>query len=126
MNGFAHGYYSGDPLKLLDDIQTLKPTFFATVPRILNRVHGKIIDSVNSSSGFKKMMFNSAVNTKNSNLSTKGEFTHSLYDKIVFKKIRDMFGGNIRVMITASAPISGEVLTFFKIAMSIHIYEVYG
>lgn len=29
-------------------------------------------------------------------------------------------------MITASAPISGEVLTFFKIALGIHVYEVYG
>lgn len=29
-------------------------------------------------------------------------------------------------MVTASAPISGEVLTFFKIALGIHIYEVYG
>jgi long-chain acyl-CoA synthetase len=44
----------------------------------------------------------------------------------VFKKIRDMFGGNLRVMVTASAPISGEVLTFFKIALGIHCYEVYG
>lgn len=74
MNGFAHGYYSGDPLKLFDDIQTLKPTFLATVPRILNRVHGKIIESANSASGFKKMMFNNAVNTKTTNLLTKGVF----------------------------------------------------
>jgi len=29
-------------------------------------------------------------------------------------------------MLTASAPISGEVLTFFKVAFGIHIYEAYG
>lgn len=38
-SGTAHGYYDGNPLKLLDDIKTLKPTFICTVPRILNRVH---------------------------------------------------------------------------------------
>lgn len=27
---------------------------------------------------------------------------------------------------TASAPISGEVLTFFKVALGIHVYEAYG
>lgn len=37
-----------------------------------------------------------------------------------------MFGGNLRVILTGSAPISGEVLTFFKIALGIHIYEAYG
>jgi long-chain acyl-CoA synthetase len=29
-------------------------------------------------------------------------------------------------MITASAPISAEVLTFFKVALGVHIYECYG
>lgn len=29
-------------------------------------------------------------------------------------------------MVTASAPISGEVLNFFKLALGMHIFEVYG
>jgi len=29
-------------------------------------------------------------------------------------------------MLSASAPISPEVLTFFKVALGIHVYEVYG
>jgi len=44
--GFAHGYYDGNPFKLLDDIKELKPTFFCTVPRILTRVYQKITASV--------------------------------------------------------------------------------
>lgn len=51
---------------------------------------------------------------------------HRLYDRLVFQKVKEQFGGNLRVMISASAPISAEVLTFFKIALGIHIYEVYG
>jgi len=44
----------------------------------------------------------------------------------VFKKVRAEFGGNVTKMLTASAPISGEVLTFFKIALGVHVYECYG
>jgi long-chain acyl-CoA synthetase len=44
----------------------------------------------------------------------------------VFKKVKAEFGGNIRVLLTASAPIAGDVLTFFKIALGIHVYEAYG
>ncbi len=49
-----------------------------------------------------------------------------MYDYTVFKKVREEFGGNCRVMLTASAPITGEILTFFKIALGIHVYECYG
>jgi long-chain acyl-CoA synthetase len=40
--GFSHGYFSGNPLKLLEDISVLKPTLFCSVPRILNRVYGVV------------------------------------------------------------------------------------
>lgn len=96
-----------------------------TVPRILNRIYGKVFDGVNAKGGVSKWIFNKAVHDKTQNLLTKGEFTHKVYDKI-FAKVKELFGGNLRVMVTASAPISGEVLTFFKVALGIHIYEVYG
>jgi long-chain acyl-CoA synthetase len=40
--GLAIGYFSGDPLKLLDDLNVLKPTLFPSVPRIFNRIYDKI------------------------------------------------------------------------------------
>lgn len=51
-------------MKLLDDISVLKPTFFVTVPRILNRVYGKIIDGVNQKGGVSKWLFNKAIADK--------------------------------------------------------------
>ncbi|KXJ04726.1 Long chain acyl-CoA synthetase 3, partial [Exaiptasia diaphana] len=39
--GARIGFYRGDPKLLLEDIQALKPTIFAAVPRILNRVYDK-------------------------------------------------------------------------------------
>lgn len=56
----------------------------------------------------------------------KGDFKHCFYDNKVFKPIRNLFGGNLKTLITASAPISGDVLDFFKVALGMHIFEVYG
>ncbi|KXJ20547.1 Long-chain-fatty-acid--CoA ligase 1 [Exaiptasia diaphana] len=42
--GARIGFYRGDPKLLLEDIQALKPTIFAAVPRILNRVYDKIVE----------------------------------------------------------------------------------
>jgi long-chain acyl-CoA synthetase len=52
--------------------------------------------------------------------------THTLYDAIVFKKFKDIFGGRVRVMVTGSAPIAKEVLAFLKIAFCCQIHEGFG
>ena len=41
-HGAAIGFYSRDILLLFDDLQTLKPTCFATVPRLLNKIRDKV------------------------------------------------------------------------------------
>jgi long-chain acyl-CoA synthetase len=51
---------------------------------------------------------------------------HSIYDAIVFKKIRNILGGKVRLMISGSAPISGEILNFLKVCFSCPIIEAYG
>lgn len=48
--GISIGYYSGDPLKLLDDLKELKPTLFPTVPRLFNRIYDKITSGVKEKS----------------------------------------------------------------------------
>lgn len=54
VTGMRGGFYGGDPLKLVaEDLPALKPTFFPSVPRIYNRIYGKIQDSFNAATGCK-------------------------------------------------------------------------
>lgn len=85
-----------------------------------------VMAGVNAAGGVKKTLFEKAIRDKTFYLNNNKTFTHKLYDKIVFSKVKNVFGGNIKIMITASAPIAADVLTFFKIALGIHIYECYG
>lgn len=59
--GIATGYYQGNPIKLMDDLKALKPTIFLTVPRILNRVYGKIYETINSKGKMTQWLFHRAV-----------------------------------------------------------------
>lgn len=91
----------------------------------MNRFYAKIWESVNAKGGAKKWLFEKGVTAKSWYLENEGEFKHKFYD-VVFKPVREMFGGNIKKMLVGSAPIAPEVLTFFKIIFGIHINEGYG
>lgn len=62
--GMKIGYYSGDPLKLLDDLKELRPTLFPSVPRLFNRIYDKITAQVKEKSSVQRALFNRAVNSK--------------------------------------------------------------
>lgn len=55
-----------------------------------------------------------------------GILRNTIWDKLVFKKIRDGMGGRVKLMITGSAPLSGEVLEFTRIVMGCVVLEGYG
>jgi len=119
-------YYSGDVLKLLEDVAVAKPTVFVGVPRLLNKLYAKINSNVQAAGGSKEKLFRSAIESKIANLKATCSYTSGFYDAIVFKKIRAILGGNVRVMITGSAPIAKEVMDFLKVAFSCPIIEGYG
>ena len=60
--------------------------------------------------GCKKWLFTKGLNAKLQNINTTGEYKSGCYDKLVFKKIAALIGGNVRIMVTGGAPIAGDVL----------------
>jgi long-chain acyl-CoA synthetase len=107
-------------------MQILKPTFFPTVPRLLNKIYSKVKDGMNSAAGLKGWLVKKALATKTNNLKNHNQYTHFFYDKLIFSKIRAITGGNIRCMVTGSAPIAGDVLDFLKICFCCPVHEGYG
>ncbi|KAF0449735.1 acetyl-CoA synthetase-like protein [Gigaspora margarita] len=123
--GSAIGFYQGDTLKLLDDIAELKPTIFISVPRLLNRIYDKVFASVKGKGGVAQWMFTTAYNAKKAGL-LKGQVDHWLWDKLVFANIREKLGGRVNAILSASAPISPDVMDFLRICFSADVYEGYG
>ncbi len=105
--GACAGFYQGDTQKLLDDIQALRPTFFPSVPRLLTRVYDKIFANVDNASFIKQKIFEMACNAKKKRLHH-GSVSHWLWDPLVFKKLRNALGGRVRIILTASAPLSTD------------------
>lgn len=123
--GVAIGYFNGNPLTLIKDIQMLKPTVMAAVPRVLT----KLYDSINlimSQHDHINKLYKVALKQKLLKIKNECKFTHTLWDSVIFKNHKLIIGGRMRLMVTGSAPISGEILDSLKCSFCVQIFEGYG
>ncbi|EFP92558.2 uncharacterized protein PGTG_18556 [Puccinia graminis f. sp. tritici CRL 75-36-700-3] len=123
--GAPIGYSCGDNLRLLEDVQILKPTIFLSVPRVLNRIYQAVLAQLDGP-GFKGSLGRKALQTKLQNLKTTGSNTHFLWDRLVFNKVKQALGGRVRIIGSGSAPISPDVISFLKVAFITQVAEGYG
>lgn len=82
------GFFGGNVLKLTEDMAKLMPTIFPSVPRLYNRIHGKILAGVTEAKGCKGWLVNKAIKTKLANFKNGDGLDSCFYDKIVFNKIK--------------------------------------
>lgn len=122
--GVAVGFYQGDNLKLMDDMAVLRPTLFASVPRLYNRIYAGITNAVKQSGGLRERLFNAAYNAKLHAISN-GKTPSPMWDRLVFNKIKDRLGGRVRFMSSGASPLSPDVMDFLRVCFG-QIVEGYG
>ncbi|KAF9437633.1 hypothetical protein BGZ76_011815 [Entomortierella beljakovae] len=126
IGGSRIGYFHGDMLALLDDIQELKPTFFPSVPRVLNRIYAKVAASTIHAPGPMGAISRHAVEEKLANLHNGKGYEHPVWDRLLFNYVRQILGGRVQMIVTGSAPIAKEALSFLRVAFACPVYEGYG
>lgn len=87
-SGASVGFYSGNIRDLTHDLKALKPTIMPGVPRLLNRVYDKIQGEIAASS-MKRMIYNMALKSKESEIKRQILRKNSIWDRLVFRKIQD-------------------------------------
>lgn len=128
--GASVGFYAGDVTQLLDDVQALKPTLFASVPRLWNRIHDRVMAGVREGSPLARALFNRAYAAKRAALE-RGDLTGgrsgAFWDRLVFSKVAAKLGGNVKYMTTGASPISAEVMAFLRVCFpGAKVLEGYG
>jgi long-chain acyl-CoA synthetase len=120
--------------KIIENLAVVRPTFMGAAPRIFEKAHGRIITMQQTEGGLKEKIFNQAfaVGHKVDALKREGKPVpfllakqHALFDKLVFAKIRERFGGRVRFFISGAAALNREVAEWFHVA-GILILEGYG
>ena len=120
--------------KIIDNLAVVKPTFMGAAPRIFEKAHGRIVTMQQTEGGLKEKLFNRAfaVGLEVDRLKLAGKpvppllaVQHRVFDKLVFAKIRERFGGRVRFFISGAAALNREVAEWFH-AAGILILEGYG
>ncbi|KRA29447.1 MULTISPECIES: AMP-dependent synthetase/ligase [unclassified Nocardioides] len=120
--------------KIVDNLGIVKPTFMGAAPRIFEKAHARIVTMTAAEGGAKEKIFKMAfeVGTKFDALKRDGKsvplllkLQHGLFDKLVFSKVRDRFGGRVKFFISGSAALNADIAQWFH-AAGILILEGYG
>ncbi|GHF94902.1 AMP-dependent synthetase/ligase [Streptomyces zaomyceticus] len=126
--------------KIIENLPVVQPTYMAAVPRIFEKVYNGVAAKARAAGGAKYKIFQWAAGVSREyakasqdNFRRTGTASapfgltakHKVADALVYSKIRDAFGGNLRACISGSAALAPEIGYFFAGA-GIHILEGYG
>jgi long-chain acyl-CoA synthetase len=123
-------YYAESMGTIADNLKEIKPHVFISVPRLLESVYGKIINTGKGLSYIKKNLFFWSVNLglKFDYVKKGGIFYRimlKIANKLVFVKWRDALGGNIGLIMVGGAALQPRLSRIFG-AAGIPVMEGYG
>ncbi len=116
------------------DMQRWRPTLMASVPRLYEKIYGRVLDAVRAGSPVKRRLFfwGKRVGEKAVELRLAGRPLPPalraqllVADRLVFAKLRARTGGRLRFFISGGAPLSADIAKFFH-AAGMPILEGYG
>ncbi|MDG9711678.1 AMP-dependent synthetase/ligase [Streptomyces sp. DH10] len=126
--------------KIIENLPVVQPTYMAAVPRIFEKVYNGVAAKARAGGGAKYKIFQWAAEVAREyakaaqdNFRRTGTMSvpfglgakHKVADALVYAKIREAFGGNLRACVSGSAALAPEIGYFFSGA-GIHILEGYG
>ncbi len=120
--------------KIVDNLAVVRPTFMGAAPRIFEKAHARIVTTQQAKGGLRARLFAAAfsIGLEVDRRRRGGRavplpmsLLHRLFDRLVFSKVRDAFGGRIRFFISGAAPLNREIGEWFH-AAGLLILEGYG
>jgi len=123
-------YYIEDIKQIRDDFQVVEPIMFATVPRLLEKIYAGVKGRGQNFSGLKKQLYYWALHLAEgydpeNPPGGMDALKHKIADKLVYSKIREIFGDNLLGMVSGGAALSPSIMSFMH-AIGIYCGQGYG
>jgi long-chain acyl-CoA synthetase len=119
---------------LTQEIVETRPHLIPSVPRIFEKIYGRIMSSRESGGAVKRWLFDWAVGVGRARSAAQQErralsplltVQAAVADALVFARIRRGLGGEVRLLVSGGAPLAREIMEFFH-AAGLLVLEGYG
>ncbi|MDQ2585773.1 AMP-dependent synthetase/ligase [Saccharothrix yanglingensis] len=123
--------HTDDIKKLVEDLQSFRPTFVVAVPRVFEKVYngakqkahaggkGKIFDAAEETA----VAYSEAMDTGGIPLGLK--IKHAVFGKLVYSKLQAALGGRCIAAVSGGAPLGARLAHFFR-GVGVPVLEGYG
>ncbi len=123
-------YYAESMEKIGDNLKEVQPHFLPVVPRLLEKIYDRIVDKGSNLKGLKRLLFFWSLNLGKNYKPYKEngwwyQIQLAIARKLVFSKWRAALGGNIKFLVSGSAPLQSLLIKVFT-AAGIPVFEGYG
>jgi long-chain acyl-CoA synthetase len=123
-----------DPYAVAEVLPQVRPTLLPSVPRLYEKAHAAVVSRLDEAPGPRRRLAGWAlgVGRRVSDLRRQQEpvphalaLQHRLADRLVYSKVKERFGGRLRIGISGGAPLAAEIGEFFH-ALDLLILEGWG
>ncbi|MDA9696842.1 long-chain fatty acid--CoA ligase [Candidatus Pelagibacter sp.] len=126
----ARVFYAEKIEKLLENISEAKPTIMAAVPRFYQNLYNKINMNLKKQTGLKAKLIDATIHLgRKKLLNQKMTFSEKLLnfvvDRLVRKKIKKQFGGNLKAFVSGGGALDKEIGEFLN-AIGLPTLQGYG
>ena len=122
-------YFAQSPKTMVADIKLAKPTVLPSVPRIFEKIYDKIYDKIRNSGQMRKQLFYQAIDLararRHGRLPWSQLIKYKILNILVLKKLRQIFGGSLRLAISGGSSLNPMIGKFFE-NLGIKNIEGYG
>jgi long-chain acyl-CoA synthetase len=133
ING-GHIAFAENVQKVMENMIEIRPTAMVSVPRLFEKIYSRIYENVHQMSTFRQALFHKAVEVGRRYVNRKYVekkpvgllgLQYKFFDRLVFSKVRERFGGRLRYFICGGAPLD-KTINEFMWSIGLPIYTGYG
>ena len=129
-----HIAFAENVAAVLENMAEIRPTSMISVPRLFEKIYSRIYENVHLATPLRKALFHRAVEVGREYVNKKhitGEplgvlkLKYRFLDWLVFRKIRDRFGGRLTYFLCGGAPLDKTINEFMWI-IGLPVFCAYG
>lgn len=118
-------YFVDEITNVSNLLKVVRPTMMTAVPRLLEKIFNKIKSNIAAKPLISRTIASLAFSYAMRYDIDKNSFTYKLFDKLVYVKLREIFGDRLGKLVSGGAPLNKDVCNFF-VNIGVHIYQGYG